>query len=98
MNNEKIEAIAKRSAHNVRTLICEMSDDITSAINAAAEQAQADGKENFTVTLSHSIKLDMGNDTQEDTLAVNVRHKATIEGKMPDPSQPELPFEEGEDD
>jgi len=96
MDHDKIEAIATRSSRNVKTLICEMSKDITDAITAAAEQAQADGKENFTVTLSHSIKLDMGNNTQEDTLSVSVRHKGTIEGKMPDPSQPELPFGEDE--
>ena len=96
MDNEKIEAIAKRSARSIQCLISEMSEDIINAIHAATEQAQADGKENFTVTLSHSIKLDMGNDTQEDTLAVSVRHKKTIEGKMPDPSQPELPFGDDE--
>ena len=96
MDNEKLKAIAKQSAKNIKALIIEMGDDITEAITAATEQAQADGKENFTVTLSHSIKLDMGNNTQEDALAVSVRHKKTIEGKMPDPSQPELPLGDNE--
>ena len=93
MIREKIEAIAKRSGNNVRTLICEMSDEIAAAIEAAAEQAQQDDKGTFTVTLAHSIKLDMGADTQEDSLAVSVRHKVAIKGDLPDPNQPEL-FEE----
>lgn len=90
MNPEKLQAIADRSAENLRALIMEMADEIGNAITAATEQAEEDEKETIIITLSHSIKLDLGKNRQADSLSVAARTKRTAEGEIPDPNQPEL--------
>jgi hypothetical protein len=90
MSHELIDRIAAQSAENLKTLFGELSDDIETAIIAVTEQAQIDEKEIVKLTLSHSIVIDLVKHTQEDNLAVSVRHKASLCGFMPDPNQPEL--------
>ncbi len=98
MNAEKIEAIATRSARNLKRLIVEMQDDIAAAASAAAEQAEIDEKESVKITLSHSIVLDLSKNTQEDKLGVSVKRTSSLVGFMPDPNQPELPLDGEEDE
>lgn len=93
MNPELIEQIAERSAANIKALIIEKADAIQEAAAAAAEEAQDAGKDSVTITLSHSIKLDLGKGTQTDKLGVNVKHTGEIVGRLDDPSQPQLELE-----
>lgn len=90
MSHELIDRIAEQSSANLRTLFGEIRDDIEAAIIAVTEQAQYDEKEIVKLTLSHSIAIDLIKNTQEDNLAVSVRHKASLCGFIPDPNQPEL--------
>ena len=90
MSHELIERIAEQSTVNLRTLFGELQTDIEAAIIAVTEQAQNDEKEIVKLTLNHSIVIDLIKHTQEDTLGVSVRHKASLCGFMPDPNQPEL--------
>jgi hypothetical protein len=98
MHKDKLEAVAKRSAKNLQILIGELADEINDAIQAATEVAHDEGKDSIKITLSHSIVLDLGDDEQEDSLAVSVRHKAKLKSTMPDPHQPELPLDGDEDE
>lgn len=88
----KIEAIAKQSTENLAGLFSEMEEDIEAAIIAATEQAEEDDKDSIKLTLSHSIVLDLGKNTQEDKLSVSVKHSKSTVGFMADPNQPELPL------
>lgn len=95
MTNEKLEAIADKSAKKLKTLICENEDDIQEAISHAYIAAQDKEHETGTpqkvkIALTHKITLDMSDNTQIDALAWSVAHKSEITSEIPDPNQPEL--------
>lgn len=90
MSHELIDRIAEQSAANLKALFVELTDEIEAAIIAVTEQAQNDESEIVKLKLGHSITIDLIKHTQEDNLAVSVRHKASLCGFMPDPNQPEL--------
>lgn len=92
MNADKINAIAAKSADNLKHLFAEGTDAIAQAIAAAAEEAEHQGKESVVITLGHQIKLDLGKDSQTDTLSWSVKHKLDACSQIPDPNQPELPM------
>lgn len=91
MNRSKLDAIAARSAENLVALFAEHGDAISQGIAAAAEEAEAQGKESIVVNLSHTLRLDLGKDSQTDKLSWSVKHTVEACGQIPDPSQPELP-------
>jgi hypothetical protein len=91
MNNDKLQAIAQRSASNLVSLFAEGAEAIAAGIAAAAEEAEAQGKESIVVTINHAIRLDLGKDSQSDSLSWAVRHKLETCNAIPDPNQPELP-------
>ena len=96
MQETKIEAIANKSAEQLRTLIIEQENDITEAIahiyQAAQDKEQDTGTpQKVKVTLNHTIVLDMSENTQTDRLSYSVAHKAELSSTIPDPDSPELP-------
>lgn len=96
MTLEQLQSFARLSGRNLVALLDELADEIREAASVALETAQDDGSEKASITLSHSIKIDLVKNTYEDSLAVSVRHKNAIAGHMPDPNQPELFEEEAE--
>lgn len=90
MTTKELDSIKIKSVESLAVLMDEMSTDIKEASDAALEQAEHDGKETAKLTLSHSISIDLVNHKMEDSLAVSVRHKGTVENRLPDPNQPEL--------
>ena len=94
VTNEKLERIARLSAQRLPVLIGEMEEDILLAIRKKVEEAQALNKEKVSFSLTHTIKLDLGKDSQTDSLAVGIRVKNEISGELPDPDQTEMEFDE----
>ena len=88
-----IEHIADKASEAIKALILERADKIEQAINDAAEEAQEGGKETVTVTLAHSIKLDLGKNLQTDKLSIATKTTAEITSRFDDPNQPELEME-----
>lgn len=94
MTTEQLDSLAQQLAANLPTLIGDLRDEILEAAAVALEAAQEEGKEAASVTLSHSIKMNLAKPTFEESLAVSVRHKHSMVGEIPDPNQPELFKEE----
>jgi hypothetical protein len=93
MNTDLIESIAEKSATAIRELIVSHADDIKAAALAATEEAQDAGKDAVSISLSHSIKIDLGKGTQTDKLAVSLKRESSIVTRLDDPAQPELGLE-----
>ena len=90
MTKETLDQLARLCGQNLSTLMGEMQDEILEAASVALETAQEEGKEAASVTLSHSIKINLAKPTFEESLAVSVRHKHSMAGDIPNPNQPEL--------
>ena len=91
---EILRHIFARAAKRLVELAEEGSEELLEMIHKKAAQAQDDKKESLVVSFSHSIKVDFGKNTQEDTLGGSTRLKLALKGDLDDPEQPEL-FGEG---
>ena len=93
MDSGKIPSIAKLAAARLPRLFAEAEEEIM-----VSSEAQHHGKEKLSFTFSHSIKLDLGKDKQEDTLSFGCRTKVGVSGEIPDPDKPEFDLGFGEDE
>ncbi len=98
MESGKIQSIAKLAAARLPRLFAEAEEEILEAIARVTSEAQHHGKEKLSFTFSHSIKLDLGKDKQEDTLSFGCRTKVGVSGAIPDPDAPEFDLGFGEEE
>ncbi len=92
-----LDSIADAAGREVSKLILGMRDEINEAINACVENAQDEADrttdaKRAVLTLPVSIKWDLDTRAVQVSLAVAVRHKATADIVLDDPSQPNLPL------
>ena len=96
---ELLRKIFKRSAYRLIELAEEGSDELLELIHKKALAAQDEGKQKLVVSFSHTIKVDFGKNTQEDTLGGSTRLKLVLSGNLDDEVQGELfGEEEGEEE
>lgn len=98
MTTERVQSIAETSASNLVEAFSEQEEEILRAIHTAAEEAQNDGKEACSITLSHSIKIDLTEGSLTDVLKVTSSTKSTVKSELPDPNQPDLFDKDGPGD
>ena len=96
-NAPLLRKIFRRSARRLIELAEEGSDELLELIHKKALAAQDEKKESLVVSFSHTIKVDFGKDTQEDTLGGSVRLKLAMKGCLSDEEQGELFGEEEEE-
>ena len=87
---EILRGIFARAAARLVVLAEEGSDELLELIHKKAAQAQDEKKESLVVSFSHTIKVDFGKNTQEDTLGGSTRLRISLKGGLDDPDQPEL--------
>jgi hypothetical protein len=87
---EILRRIFARAAKRLVELAEEGSDELLEMIHKKAAQAQDEKKESLVVSFGHTIKVDFGKNTQEDTLGGTMRLKLSLKGDLDDPDQPEL--------
>lgn len=98
MESEKIALIAKLAAARLPRLFGEAEEEIKEAIARVTSEAQHHGKEKLSFTFTHTIKLDLAKDKQEDTLSFGCRVKVGVSGALPDPDAPEFDLGFGAED
>lgn len=91
--NAKLSAIANVSADRLKKAIDTAHDDILAAWDQVNAQAQEEEKDPV-LTLSFSIKLDLGGNSLTTVLAYGVRRKVEDSGEIPDPNQEILRLDE----
>jgi hypothetical protein len=91
---EILRRIFARAARRLVELAEEGSDELLEIIHKKAAQMQAEKKEGLVVSFGHTIKVDFGKNTQEDTLGGTMRLKLSLKGDLDDPDQAELFGEE----
>lgn len=90
--SDRIDDLAWLVSSQVQPLICEASDQINEAINAALEEAQeGDGKS--TLSLSISVKWDLDSNTVTVSLPVAVKRRFEVIGKLEDKNQVKMNLE-----
>lgn len=82
-----LRQIFRRSARRLIELAEEGSDELLEMIHKKAKAAQDEKKESLVVSFSHSIKVDFGKNTQEDTLGGSTRLKLAMKGDLDEPDQ-----------
>lgn len=106
MDSEKLALIGKLAAARLPRLLAEAETEIMEAIARVTEESQHHGKDKLVFKIGHSIELDLGKNTQRDTISFGVRVKHGVAGALPDPENPELDLgfgdeigsEEGDDE
>jgi hypothetical protein len=97
MDSAKLDLIGKLAAARLPRLIAEAETELQEAIARVTEESQHHGTEKLTFKITHSIELDLGKNTQRDTISFGVRVKHGVAGTLPDPESPELDLGFGDD-
>lgn len=88
--NPKLESISAKASELLAASIREESDRILEAWDDCTDEAQSNEKENPTLALSFSIKLDLGKNRMTTKLSYGVKRILEHACEIPDPAQPEL--------
>ena len=98
VNSDLLQKIFRRSSDRLRTLAAEGEEELLQIIHRKAEAAQDAGKDKLEVTFTHTIKVNFSKGTQVDTLGGTMKVALQLEGKLDDPDQPELGFDDEPED
>ena len=93
MTNKLLAKIFRCSADGLVEMGAEVEDELLAAIAAAAAEAMMHGKEGWVMTLSHSIRIDLGKSEQKDTLGWRVSCKTEMASRLDDPDQGQMDLE-----
>jgi hypothetical protein len=87
IQSKKIQAIVERSALSFINLMTHKESELLETMQGIEE-----GK---SLTISHSLILDLEKNSQKDRVSFSMKHQIEKEGQIPDPDQPELPNVDG---
>ena len=93
MTNELLAGIFRRSGDALVEMGAEVEDELLKAIAANAEEAMNHEKKELVMTLSHSIRIDLGKSEQKDTLGWRVSCKTEMSSRLDDPDQGQMDLE-----
>ena len=85
IQSPKIRAIVSKSACSFISL---MSHKETELI-----EVMQDVEEGKTISISHTLTLDLGKNNQRDQIAFSAKHQIRCDGEIPNPDQANLPLD-----
>ena len=90
MNTKRVEMMAQEAAGLFKIQVCELTEEIQKAMLEAAEQAHEDDREDYAISLSHSVKINPVKNKLESNVSVSVKYLSKATKELTDPNQPEL--------
>lgn len=88
-----LQSLIERSQPKLAALLTESSDEIESALVAAASEAQAQ-ETKAKLRINYSMTINMDSNSYDYALGFSVAHKLTDSEAIPDPNQAELPMDD----
>jgi hypothetical protein len=96
IQDAKLSLVAQHAAADLKQLIAEKETEMLEAMAQVAEEASLQDKKPI-FKIGFGISLDTDGDKMKTVLTFSVKRQLEIERPMPDPTQPELPLDEGAD-
>lgn len=90
MDIETLELTARECADVYKEMFVGLRDEIQQAFAEAAKQAEEDEKEDYAITVNHSVKINPVKQRAEHKVSVNVSYACKATTSLPDPNQPDL--------
>lgn len=90
MESNQIEEIARDAGTAFSSLMIGLTEEIQTALKEAEAQAEEDGKSDYVVAISHSLKINPVKEKLEHSVKVSVSYKSDATTELPNPNQPQL--------